>query len=158
MESHVNRRDMPLKLLRGGGELPEDVLRRLAWTFLLSGVDKEKNVTMNKRLIRSIVVLLASITGIAGSAALIYGIWRYMNGGGDKKSTEKKSRRVCVVRHARIITFNIYTHTQTTHSNRSVPELREVPLLGLWNVRDFQLRYTKRKIILVVTRNRIRGK
>ena len=77
-------------------ERPEDLLRRLAWTFLLSS-DRRRNELLVKRLIKSVALVFASITGVAGSVALIYALWRYMNNRGNKGTTEKKSRRVCVV-------------------------------------------------------------
>ena len=77
-------------------ERPEDLLRRLAWTFLLSS-DRRCNELLVKRLIKSVALVFASITGVAGSVALIYALWRYMNNRGNKGTAEKKSKRVCVV-------------------------------------------------------------
>ena len=78
-------------------ERPEDLLRRLAWTFLLSSDDRGRNELLVKRLIKSVALVFASITGVAGSVALIYTVWRYMNNRGNKGTAEKKSKRVCVV-------------------------------------------------------------
>ena len=81
------------------GESPEDLLRRLAWTFLLSsdGLRREKGSLLNKRLFKSVAILFASLTGVAGSVALIYTLWRLMNNRGNKGTNERKSKRVCVV-------------------------------------------------------------
>ena len=139
-------------------ERPEDLLRRLAWTFLLSSDDRGRNELLVKRLIKSVALVFASITGVAGSVALIYALWRYMKNRGNKGNSEKKSRRVCVV-GAGIAGTSPCSHSFIPiEKNNCTLKTKVLQLRGHSNARDSQLRYMKRKITLVVTQNRIRGK